>query len=62
VAVVTLVVGVPEEDVVGKQDGAGCNRDVALGEKEVVGKQDGAGFNRDVRLPEEVVGKKWRGF
>jgi len=50
VAVVTLVVGVPEKDVVGKQDGAGCNQDVGLREKEVVGKQDGAGFNRDVRV------------
>ena len=32
VAVVTLVVVVPEEDVVGKQDGTGCKRDVAVPE------------------------------
>jgi hypothetical protein len=30
VAVVTLAVGVPEEEVVVKQDGAGCNRDVGV--------------------------------
>jgi len=46
VAVVTLAVGVPEEYVIGKQDGAGCNRDVGLPEEEVFGKQDHAGCNR----------------
>jgi len=43
--VVTLGVGVPEEDVVGKQDGAGCNGAVAVYEEDMVGKQDGAGCN-----------------
>ena len=41
VAVVTLAVGVSEEDVFGKQDGACCNR-VGVPEVEVVGKQGGA--------------------
>ena len=58
VAVVTLDVGVPEEDVFGKQDGAECNRAVGVPEEDVVGKQDCAGCNRDVGVPEEaVVGK-----
>jgi hypothetical protein len=42
VAVVTLGVGVPEEDVVGKQDCAGCNRAYGVPEEDVVGKQNGA--------------------
>jgi len=45
VAVLTFAVGVPEKDVVGKQDGACCNRDVGVPEKEVVGKQVGSGCN-----------------
>ena len=36
VAVVTLAVGFPEEDLVGKQDGMCCNLDVRVPEKEVV--------------------------
>jgi len=35
VAVVTLAGGVPEEDVLVKQDGAGCNRDVGVTEEDV---------------------------
>ena len=35
-AVVTLAVGFPEEDFVGKQDGMGCILDVRVPEKEVV--------------------------
>ena len=46
-ALLTLGVGVPVEDVVGKQDSAGCNRDVGLPEEEVVEKQDDAGCNRE---------------
>ena len=44
--VVTLDGGVPEEDVVVKQDGACFNHDVGVPEEEVVGKQDAFGFNR----------------
>ena len=44
-AVVILAVKVPEEDVVRKQDGAVCDRDVGVPE-EVVVKQDGACYNR----------------
>jgi len=40
VAVVTLVVGVPEEDVIGNQDGAVCNRAYGGPDEDVVGKQD----------------------
>ena len=39
-AVETLAVGVPEEDLVGKQDGECCKRDVRVPEEEVLGKQD----------------------
>jgi len=39
VAVVSTV-GVPEEDVVGKQDGAYCNREVGVPEEDVVEKND----------------------
>jgi len=42
VAVVTLALRVPEEDVVGKQVGACCNRDVGVPEEDVFGKRDGA--------------------
>ena len=45
-AVETLAVRVPEGDVVGKQDIAGCNRDVGKPEEDVFGKQDGEGCNR----------------
>jgi len=58
-AVATLAVGVPQEDVVGKQDGAGCNRDVGMPDEIVVGKQDGAGSIREYGGSEEdVVGKE----
>jgi len=33
---------VPEEDVVGKQNGTCCNPDGGVPEEDVVGKQDGA--------------------
>ena len=46
-AVVTLAVIVPEEYVVGKQDGASCNRDVGVPEEDEIGKLDGASGNRD---------------
>jgi len=39
VAVITLAVGVHEEDVVGKKDGAVCNRDVGVPEKVVENKE-----------------------
>jgi len=42
VAVVTLAVVVPDEDVVGKKYVACCNRDVGVPEVDVFGKQDGA--------------------
>ena len=58
VAVVTLTVGVPEEDVVGKQHCACCNRDVGVLEKEVVGKQVGEGCNRAYLVSEEDVDRK----
>jgi len=38
-AVVTLAVGVHEEDVAGKQDGAVCNRDYEVAEEDVFGKK-----------------------
>ena len=58
-AVVILAVGVPEEDVVGKQDGACSNRHVGMPEKEMFGKQDSAGCNRAYGGSEEdVVGKQ----
>ena len=38
VAVVTLVLGVAEEDMVGKQNGAGFIRDVGVPEENVVEK------------------------
>jgi hypothetical protein len=37
-----LTVGVPEEDVVGKQDSAGCKGAVGEPEDDMIGKQDGA--------------------
>ena len=46
-AVVTLAVRVPEECMVGKQDGASCNRDVRVPEEDEIGNQDGASGNRD---------------
>ena len=52
---VTLAEGEPEEDVVGKQDGAGSNRDVGVPEEEVVGKQEGAGSSE----PTEGLRKTW---
>jgi hypothetical protein len=55
VAVVTLVVGVSKEDVVWKQDGAGCNPEVGVPEEDVFGKHDGAGNNRAYRGSEEDV-------
>ena len=45
VAVVTLDVGVPEEDFIGKHEDACCNRDVGVTEEKLVGKQDLAGCN-----------------
>ena len=45
-AVVNLAVRVPEEYVVGKQDGASCNRDVGVLEEDEIGNQDGASGNR----------------
>ena len=41
-AVLILPVGVPEEDVVGKENGASCNPDGRVPEEDVVGKLDGA--------------------
>jgi len=61
VAVVTLAVEVPEENVFGKQDDACCNRDVVVPEEEVVGKQDGAGCNRVYGGSEEYVFRKQNG-
>ena len=57
-AVVTLAVRVPEEYVVGKQDGASCNRDVGVPEEEVDWKQDGAGCNGYVEVPVKVELRK----
>ena len=42
VAVVTLSVSVPEEYVVGKQDGASCNRVVGVPEEDEIRNQVGA--------------------
>ena len=44
-AVVTLAVRVPEEYVVGKQDGASCNRNVGVPEEDEIGNKDGASGN-----------------
>ena len=33
--------------MVGKQDGASCNRDVGVPEEDEIGNQDGASGNRD---------------
>ena len=41
-AVVTLAVGLAEQDMVGKQVGAVCNLDVGVPEEDLFGKQDGA--------------------
>jgi len=46
VAFVTLAVRVPEEYVVGKQDGASCNRNMGVPEEDEIGNQDGASGNR----------------
>ena len=43
-AVVTLSVGVTEEDVLVKQDGARCNGDVGFPEEDVYVIQEGAIF------------------
>ena len=40
-AVVTLAVGLAEQDMVGKHVGAVCNLDVGVSEEDLVGKQDG---------------------
>jgi len=53
-------VGVPEEDVVGKQDGAGCNRAVGVPEEDVVGKQDGAVRIGSRRGPQECRPRRWQ--
>ena len=42
---VNLAVGVPEKDVVRKQDGTCYKRDIGVPEEEVIRKQDGAGCN-----------------
>ena len=57
-AVATLAVGVSQEDVVRKQDGAGCNRKVSMPEEIVVRKQDGAGSIREYGGSEEDVVRK----
>jgi len=47
VAVVTISVRVPEEYVVGKQDGTSCNRDVGVPEEhDEIRNQDGASGKR----------------
>jgi len=46
VAVVTLAVKVPEEYVVGKQDGASCNRYVGVPEGDEIRNQHGASGKR----------------
>jgi len=46
VAFVTLAVRVPEEYVVGKQDGASCNRNMGVPEEDEIGNQDGASGKR----------------
>ena len=45
--------GVSEEDVVGKQNGACCNPDGGVPEEDVVGKQDGAVRIGSRRWPQE---------
>ena len=60
-AVITLAVGVPEEDEIGKQDDEGCIRDLEVPEEEVVGKQDGAGCNRAYGVSEGDVVRKHDG-
>jgi len=56
-AVVIFAVGVPEEDMAGKQDSAFRKRDWGVPE-DVVGKEFGAGCNRDYVVPvKDVVGK-----
>ena len=50
---------VPEEEVVWKQDDAGCNRYVGVLVEVVLRKEDGAGCYRDYGGSEEdVVGKQ----
>jgi len=52
-------VGLPEEDFVGKQDGARCDLDVVVPGEEMVGKQDGAKCNRAYGATvEDVVGNQ----
>jgi hypothetical protein len=46
VAVVTLAVRVLEEYMVGKQDGASCNRDVVVPEEDEIINQDGSSGKR----------------
>jgi hypothetical protein len=45
-AVVTLAVKVPEEYVVGKEDGASCNRDLGVPEEDENRNEDGASGKR----------------
>jgi hypothetical protein len=59
--VVTFAVGVNEEDVVGKQDGADFKRDVEVPEEEVFEKQDVAGSNGDYGGSEEGDVRKQEG-
>jgi len=53
VVIVSIDVGVPEEDVVGKQVRVRCNRDLGMPEEEVAGKHDVAGCNQAYGGPEE---------
>ena len=52
-AVLTLAVGVPEEDVDGNQNGACCNPDAGVPEENVVRKKDCAVMIGSRRWPQE---------
>ena len=54
-AVLTLAVEVPEEDVVGKQDGVGCNPDVGVPEEEILENK----MARHITEPTEGLRKTW---
>ena len=54
-AVITLGLGVPDEDVVVKQDIVGCNRDVEVAEEEILGKK----MARDLTETMEGLMKTW---
>jgi len=55
VTVVNLAVGVPDENLFRKQDGAGCNVDVGVSEEKWLENK----MARDVAEPTESLTKTW---